>query len=71
MSPIVTVGLPAPGVLADPLAVDDEDELDDELLPHAANPALSAATAISAVTLPPTLLDLLKRAPGIYASSCC
>jgi predicted lysophospholipase L1 biosynthesis ABC-type transport system permease subunit len=39
--------------------------LDEELLPHAANPALSAVTASSVVTFALTPLILLHRVPGI------
>jgi hypothetical protein len=71
LSPIVTAGLPAPGSLDDSLAVDDELDDDELLLPHAANPALRAITANTAANLPPTFLQLLQRVPGIYAASCC
>jgi hypothetical protein len=67
LSPIVTAGLPAPGLLSDEDA--ELDELVDELLPHAAKPMLSAVTANSAVALPPAVLNLLLRVPGMYAAS--
>jgi hypothetical protein len=73
LSPIVTAGLPAPGPLAGEVEVDDALELDDEellLLPHAAKPTLNALTANSAAALPPAVLNLLHRVPGIYAASC-
>jgi hypothetical protein len=66
LSPIVTAGLPAPGLLSDEAELD---ELVDELLPHAAKPMLSAVTANSAVTLPTAVLNLLERVPGMYAAS--
>jgi hypothetical protein len=73
LSPIVTAGLPAPGPLAVEVEVDDDAlELDDDellLLPHAAKPTLNALTANSAAVLPPAVLNLLHRVPGIYAAS--
>jgi hypothetical protein len=69
LSPIVTAGLPAPGSPAAEAEVDDE--LDDVLLllPHAAKPTPSALAANSATILPPTVLNLPHRVPGIYAAS--
>ncbi|HEX3434241.1 MAG TPA: hypothetical protein VHT25_09300 [Solirubrobacteraceae bacterium] len=69
MSPIVTAGLPAPGLPLDELSLELDDVL--LLLPQAAKPMLSATTANSADALPPTIFHLLLRVSGIYTPASC
>jgi hypothetical protein len=66
LSPIVTAGLPAPGLL-DAAVLDDVLELldDDELLPHAAKPSTTAPTLSSATIPRPISLKLRERLSGI------
>jgi len=75
LSPIVTAGLPAPGppagvVEADVVALEllEDEEL---LLPHAASPTLIAVTAHSAAAVPPRVLKVLHRVPGIRCLLIC
>jgi hypothetical protein len=66
LSPIVTAGLPAPGLPG--AAVLDEvlELLDDELLlPHAAKPNTTAPTLSSATIPRPISLKLRERLSGI------
>jgi hypothetical protein len=68
LSPIVTAGLPAPGPPdAAVEAVLDEvlELLDDELLPHAAKPSITAPTLSSATIPRPISLKLRERLSGI------
>jgi hypothetical protein len=68
LSPIVTAGLPAPGLPDAVEAVLDEvlELLDDELLdPHAAKPNTTAPTPSSATIPRPISLKLRERLSGI------
>jgi hypothetical protein len=66
LSPIVTAGLPAPG-LPDAVegVLDEVLELEDELLPHAAKPNTTAPTLTSATIARPISLKLRERLSGI------
>jgi hypothetical protein len=67
LSPIVTAGLPAPGLPDAVEAVLDEllELLEDELLPQAANPTTTAPTLSSATIRRPISLKLRERLSGI------
>jgi hypothetical protein len=66
LSPIVTAGLPAPGLLDDAVEAVLDELLEDELLlPHAAKPNTTAPTLNSATTPRPISLKLRERLSGI------
>jgi hypothetical protein len=67
LSPIVTAGLPAPGLPDAVEAVLDEllELLEEELDPHAAKPSTTAPTLSSATIPRPISLKLRERLSGI------